>query len=442
MKRGTKIGWALVAVSIVLSIWVIAGGSSEANQTTPEGLILSDDGTTLVGVATSATLGSVSIPDTVTTISSGAFSNQANMTNVTMGDQVTSIGSGAFQGCGQLQSVRLSSQLTAIPADMFRGCESLLSIDIPGTVTSIGNNAFYDCLSLNTVAIPASVTTMAMDAFRDCSSLTAINVSGANTQYRSVDGVVYNASGSRLLLAPEGKTSVTIASGTTVLASNSFAGCRDLNALTIPQGVTTIEANAFDGSGIETVTIPASVTTIASQGSWRATTIYGYADSEAETYAKNTNTPFIVVGNSGNAGASDEESTPNDNGGTNPDNNGGTTPDNNGGTTPDNNGGTTPDNNGGTTPDNNGGTTPNTNGGNVIPNGDNSNASVGTTNSNISGAPNGATSNNHEKDATPNTAGGFDPRYLLCIAALLGGVGIIVNSKRNRADYISKRKQR
>ena len=32
MKRGTKIGWLLIAVSIVLSIWVIVGQSSKATD--------------------------------------------------------------------------------------------------------------------------------------------------------------------------------------------------------------------------------------------------------------------------------------------------------------------------------------------------------------------------------------------------------------------------
>ena len=47
MKRGTKIGWFLIALSVILSVWVIVSQSSDASQATESGLVLSDDGTVL-----------------------------------------------------------------------------------------------------------------------------------------------------------------------------------------------------------------------------------------------------------------------------------------------------------------------------------------------------------------------------------------------------------
>ena len=49
MKRGTKIGWLLVAFSLILSVWVIVSQKSDASTTTSEGFVISDDGTVLEG---------------------------------------------------------------------------------------------------------------------------------------------------------------------------------------------------------------------------------------------------------------------------------------------------------------------------------------------------------------------------------------------------------
>lgn len=64
-------------------------------------------------------LESIVIPDTVKTISEGAFCNCTSLTNVVIPESVTSIGEAAFVGC-----------------------KSLTSIVIPESVTSIGNSAF------------------------------------------------------------------------------------------------------------------------------------------------------------------------------------------------------------------------------------------------------------------------------------------------------------
>ena len=43
MKKGTKIGWLLVALSIVLSVWVIIAQSSKAVE--ENGFVVDDSGT-------------------------------------------------------------------------------------------------------------------------------------------------------------------------------------------------------------------------------------------------------------------------------------------------------------------------------------------------------------------------------------------------------------
>ena len=85
---------------------------------TVDGMLFSKDGTTLISGAGSTA--AVTVPDSVTTISEGAFSGFTTLNSVTLQTGVTTIGEAAF------------SNATAFA-----------TIAIPASVTSIGANAFY-----------------------------------------------------------------------------------------------------------------------------------------------------------------------------------------------------------------------------------------------------------------------------------------------------------
>lgn len=422
MKRGTKIGWLLIALSVILSVWVIVSQSSDASQTTESGLVLSDDGTVLEQYTGSG--GAVTIPDSVTTISAGVFKEKP-VTQVIMPSSVTSMGTGVFRGCGSLASVSLSASLNSIPEESFRECSSLGSVTIPESATTIASNAFYGCASLSSVSIPASVSSISTDAFSGCGNLSDISVASGNGAYASSDGCLYNASKTRLLLVPEGKTSLAIAAGTTTIGAGALQDCTGITSVSLPNGVTTIEANAFSDSAVDTITIPATVTSIASQGSWKPSTIYGASGSAAEQYAKNNGIVFVVQGNTSDPDAPDN----NGNGGNgNAGNNGGTTGDN----------GNAGNNGNGGTAGGNGGTT---NSGDVVnPDGSITHAdgSVTTADGKVIKSASATGGASHTKDATPTTADGIDPRYFLCLAIFAGGIGVILYSRFNKMRYLSE----
>lgn len=101
---------------------------------------------------------SVTIPDSVTSISDDAFVNCPQLTNISIPNSVTYIGFFAFGSCTSLKSITLPSSLSSISGALFSGCSQLTTIHIPVSVTSIGNNAFADCPSLMTVTYPGSKT--------------------------------------------------------------------------------------------------------------------------------------------------------------------------------------------------------------------------------------------------------------------------------------------
>lgn len=111
------------------------------------------------------------IPNDVTTIGDGAFSDCCDLTSVTIPNSVTNIGGYAFQYCSGLTSVTIPNSVTSIGAYAFFNCTSLTSVNIPNSVTYIEKFTFDTCTSLISITIPNSVSSIGKYAFENCSDL-------------------------------------------------------------------------------------------------------------------------------------------------------------------------------------------------------------------------------------------------------------------------------
>ena len=111
-------------------------------------------------------LSDIEIPDTVTEIGGEAFMG-TGLYSVTIPASVTSLGSGAFSNCIMLENVSFEGSMKDIPEFCFSGCTSLRSVKLPGDLRAIYAGAFSYCTSLDMI-LPDTVKTIADNAFEGC----------------------------------------------------------------------------------------------------------------------------------------------------------------------------------------------------------------------------------------------------------------------------------
>ena len=138
------------------------------------------------------------LPNSVTSIESGAFSGCTGLTSITIPNSVTSIGDEAFQNCSSLISVTIPNSVTSIGYSAFSGCFGLTSVTIPNSVTSVGEGAFRDCSSLSKIEYPSSVTQLGFATLYGCTGLVSIKIAAnipavvEDTKYEGIIGTYYS----------------------------------------------------------------------------------------------------------------------------------------------------------------------------------------------------------------------------------------------------------
>ncbi len=249
-------------------------GANNPQYRSLDGIVYNKDGTELI-CCPAGKAGEAIIPDSVTSLGDSCFSGCTQLTSITLPDSVTSLGYECFSECTSLTSIVLPDSVTSLGRSCFNGCTSLTSINIPGGITTLWGcfsgcasltsiilpdglttmkgYCFTGCTSLTSITIPDSVIYMSTDeytgaivCFSGCTSLTQINVAANNPEYSSVDGIVYNKDGTKLLHCPEGKTGeVMIPEGVTELMPHCFRECVNLTSVILPEGITHLGRDSF-----------------------------------------------------------------------------------------------------------------------------------------------------------------------------------------------------
>ena len=245
--------------------------------------------------------GEVSIPNGVLRIGEEAFLDCALITSVIIPDSVISIGDSAFLRCELMSSISIGNNVQSIGLLSFAVCSALTNVILPQSVTSLGEGSFYGCYMLESINIPASVTSIGIGSFEICVALQSITVDADNANYSSLSGVLYNKDKTELIVFPGGKTgSVTVINGVEIIGAGAFTYCVYITDVTLPNSVQSIGYHAFDcAQSLTRVTIPNSAVIFDDDAfnECDLVTIYGQADSTAQSYAIEEDIPFFIISN-------------------------------------------------------------------------------------------------------------------------------------------------
>lgn len=187
------------------------------------------------------TSGTTSYTTVANAIGSRMFINLKNIVSVKLPTNIIRINEFAFQGCSNLESVTIPDGVTNISYYVFQSCNKLKEVILPTSLTSLGDGAFLSS-GIESIFIPANVTAIGIRPFGLCKSLTSLTVDTNNNKFVAMDNVLYSIDKTKIIQYLSTKT--------------------DLD-FSIPEGVTTIGGLAFDGSALETLILPSTISTIA-----------------------------------------------------------------------------------------------------------------------------------------------------------------------------------
>jgi hypothetical protein len=215
---------------------------------------------------------SMKVPDSVTTIGASAFASCLNLTSVTLSKSITAIPYSCFGDCLALTSVTLYEGITDLGNSAFAGCD-LKSLEMPNSVTTIGTYLAARCFNLVSVTLSQNVTAIPDFCFMNCTALTSISLhenittignssfSGCGLKSIKIPDSVKSINGGLFALCVS-LASVTLSVNITAIPDLCFSGCLALESISLHEGITKIECQAFVGSGLKNVKIPNSVKVI------------------------------------------------------------------------------------------------------------------------------------------------------------------------------------
>ena len=199
-------------------------------------------------------LTSVTLPNSITTMDNGVFQSCTKLVSANMPTGVTSVPSSTFRYCSSLTTVTMHDGITSINSNAFQNCTQLASIELNNNITRIYSNAFDGCTNMVLTQLPTALTDLYYYAFRNTKAIT-----GNLTLPETLTYLGYNA------FEGSGITGITITKVINNFGTSVFYNCKSLTSVSLPKEMTTIPSSTFQGTtALQTIELPENLTTIGS----------------------------------------------------------------------------------------------------------------------------------------------------------------------------------
>ena len=227
----------------------------------------------------------IEIPDSVILIENYAFQYCRSLTKIKIPGSVKKIGNSwgwenvnaqVFNGCSNLEEVILEEGIEEIAGRAFDACSKVKEWKLPKSLKRIGPSAFSN-ISVEKFNIPENVEGIAA-TFISSSKLARINVDSNNKYFTSIDGILFDKDGTRLIKYPENRdgSSYEVPNTVKTIDANAFISCKNLQTITIADSVEKIGDSAFYDSKLKTINLGGGITNINNKpfyGTWNLTNI-------------------------------------------------------------------------------------------------------------------------------------------------------------------------
>ena len=253
-------------LKLISGTGAFSGAKSLKSITLPEGVIIDDTVGSLLSDCTSLT--SVSLPASVTKISSNMFGGCTSLKSVSAAGPIDSIGDRAFENCSSLTDIDFQGTLTSIGFSAFQGCASLERVPDLSSVTEMGSSAFYECKKLQAPVNLSSLESIPAYAF----CYTPVTVVGFCDNLKNIDKWAFIWS---TIAAPFPETlekigdyvfysgtlpeHLVIPNSVTSIGASAFSNTDGVQDVTIGSGLTQIPAGLFEDSSVKSITIDNSM---------------------------------------------------------------------------------------------------------------------------------------------------------------------------------------
>lgn len=192
------------------------------------------------------------IPETKHIFNDNCFKGCPKLRTVNLPSNIGSLGLYCFTDCKMLTGFVFPPELTKCQCHSFERCTSITEMDL-SNVKWLGNHVFDGCTNLVKIIFSDKLRDVMGNTFNGCTKLPELTGLETNEHFTFKRRFLYGCSS---------LTHFKIPRMMTMIPFEALRNCRSLSRLTIHDGITFIEYDAFSFTGITEITMPSELSTL------------------------------------------------------------------------------------------------------------------------------------------------------------------------------------